>query len=70
MVDLIYEVTVSGVVGDTVGSAFDDCELERGCRTTTVRCSADALLGVLDRIQDLGLDLVELISRERPPSRG
>jgi hypothetical protein len=64
----VYEVTFKGVASDTLRAAFDDCELETGSGVTTVCCSQDLLRAVLTRIQDLGLDLVDVTSRDQPPT--
>jgi hypothetical protein len=68
MTHLIYEVSFRGVASDALRAAFHDCEVETGHGTTTVRCAHDALRGVLTRIQDLGLELIEVESREEPTS--
>jgi hypothetical protein len=49
-------------------AAFDDCEVETRPGSTILRCPHDSLRGVLDRIQDLGLDLLDVASSEEPPS--
>ena len=68
MADLVYEVCFRGVASATLRAAFDDCELETGRGTTTLRCTHDALGGVLGRIQDLGLELVDVSSSDEPTS--
>jgi hypothetical protein len=66
MSHLIYAVSFQGVASDALRAAFDDCEVETGHGTTTVRCPHDALRGVLNRIQDLGLDLLDVASSDEP----
>jgi hypothetical protein len=70
MADLVYEVSFRGVASDALRAAFDDCELEVGGGTTTLRCLAPALGAVLDRLQDLGLELIDVSSIKRPPATG
>jgi hypothetical protein len=59
-----YEVSFRGVASDALRAAFDDCEVDTGPGTTTLRCPHDALRGVLNRIQDLGLELIDVASRD------
>lgn len=68
MPDLTYEVTFGGVASDMVRAAFADCEIATGHGTTTVRCGHDALRVVLTRIQDLGLELLDIASDDAPTS--
>jgi hypothetical protein len=68
MSHLVYEVSFRGVASDALRTAFDDCEVETGSGTTTVRCGHDALRGVLNRIQDLGLELIDVASRDEAAS--
>jgi hypothetical protein len=68
MTDLTYEVCFRGVASDALRAAFDDCEIETGPGSTTVRCPHDALRAVLNRIQDLGLDLLDVASSDEPTS--
>jgi hypothetical protein len=67
MPSLVYEVTFKGVASDTLRAAFDDCALETGHGVTTLHCTQTLLRDVLTRIQDLGLDLVDVTSRDQPP---
>ena len=68
MSHLIYAVSFQGVASDALRAAFDDCVVETGRGTTTVRCPPDALRAVLNRIQDLGLDLLDVASSDEPAS--
>ena len=59
----MYEITVRGEAGPTVCSAFDDLEVTVTEGRTTLRgrlADQAALFGVLARVQDLGLQLVEV----------
>ncbi len=60
MADLRYEVSFKGVASPTLRAAFIDCELDDGSGATVVRCGHDELRGVMDRIEELGLDLLDV----------
>jgi hypothetical protein len=60
MADLRYEVSFKGVASPTISAAFADCEVDSGPGRTLVRCSPTALRGVITRIEELGLDLLDL----------
>jgi hypothetical protein len=66
MTDRVYEVSFRGVASDALRAAFEDCEIETASGSTILRCPHDALRGVLDRIQDLGLDLLDVASGDEP----
>jgi hypothetical protein len=75
MADLTYEVSFKGVASPTLRAAFVGCELEAGAGVTSVRCTQDAVHAVIARIEEFGLQLldVRLIAehparRERPRS--
>jgi hypothetical protein len=58
-----YVITVRGVAGPSVRAAFDDVELSAAGDTTVLRAAgADqaALHGLLRRIQDLGLEVIDV----------
>jgi hypothetical protein len=57
-----YAVTFQGAASTTLRAAFDDYELEAANGATVVRCRDDQLHSVLHRLQDLGLELVEVRS--------
>ncbi len=71
MTESTYVITVRGVAGPSVRAAFDDV-MVRAVGDTTVlrRCGTDqaALHGLLRRIQDLGLEVIDvhLESAEQP----
>ena len=60
MADLRYEVSFKGVASPTLRAAFTDCELGTGVGTTWVRCPHDALRAIIARIEELGLELVDV----------
>jgi hypothetical protein len=75
MVDLRYEVSFKGVASPTLRAAFADCDLSTGTGLTWVRCSHDALQDILARLEELGLELldVRLLAThptEQPPPSG
>jgi hypothetical protein len=58
-----YEITFTGRVGPTLRAEFDDCQVTIGRDTTTLRADLPdqvALVGLVQRITGLGLDLVHL----------
>ena len=58
-----YVITVRGVAGTWVQAAFDDVAMSSAGDTTVLRrAGADqaALHGLLRRIQDLGLELLDV----------
>ena len=59
----IYEITFTGEADTAVRAEFDDCEVNVGAGTTTLRADLPdqgALFGLVLRITGLGLDVVEL----------
>lgn len=63
--EVIYQVCFRGVPSPTLRAAFDDCTVEVDPRGATVlRCTHDALPLVLTRIQDLGLELVDVAAHD------
>jgi hypothetical protein len=73
MAELAYEVSFKGVASPTLRAAFPDCQLEAGAGLTLMRCDQSALPVVLARIEELGLQLldVRLVAEhpgeQRPP---
>jgi hypothetical protein len=58
-----YEITFTGRVGKTLCAEFDDCQVIVGPDTTTLRADLPdqvALVGLVQRITGLGLDIVRL----------
>ena len=71
MIDGTYVITVRGVAGRFVRAAFDDVEVTAAGDTTVLRSArADqaALHGLLRRIQDLGLDIVDVHLESAEPA--
>ncbi len=63
MTDGTYVITVRGVAGPSVRTVFDDVEVNVVGDTTVMRCAGTdqaALHGLLRRIQDLGLQVIDL----------
>ena len=69
MADLRYEVSFKGVASKDLRAAFGECESDAGARITTVRCPKTELGAVITRIEDLGLELLEvrLVARGTSP---
>ena len=65
-----YELVVRGEVGARFSAAFEGMHLERARGTTTitgeVRDQAQ-LHGLIERMQELGLELVSVNPRKDPP---
>jgi hypothetical protein len=58
-----YEITFTGEAGETLRAEFDDCAITIGPGATTLRAQLpdqDALLGLVQRITGLGLELVHV----------
>lgn len=60
MAELAYEVTFKGVASPTLRAAFPDCDLEMGAGLTLMRCNQSSLPDVLARIEELGLQLLDV----------
>ena len=66
-----YEITFAGQAGSTVRAEFDDCEVSVGPGTTTLRAELPdqgALQGLMLRINNLGLELVDVRVAAPPPA--
>ena len=65
-----YELVIRGEVGDRFGAAFEGMRLEGDGGTTTitgeVRDQAQ-LHGLIERVQDLGFELVSVNPRKEQP---
>ena len=67
-----YEITFLGQAGTTLRSEFDDCEVTIGPGTTTLRADLPdrgALSGLMERINGLGLDVIDVSLVAPPPGR-
>jgi hypothetical protein len=65
-----YEITFLGQAGSTLSAAFDDCEVTVGPGTTTLRANLPdqgALHGLMERISDLGLKVIDVSLVAQPP---
>ena len=68
----VYEITFLGQAGRTLSAVFDDCEITIGPGTTTLRASlpdSGALSGLMERIGDLGLKVIDVTLVAHPPPR-
>jgi hypothetical protein len=69
--DETYVITVRGVAGPWVRGVFDDTEISVVADTTVLRrAGADqaALYGLLRRIEDLGLELLDIRRESAGPA--
>jgi hypothetical protein len=60
---VVYELSFKGAASDPICSAFSDFEVLRGHGSTTLRGALPdqaALHGAIARIQDLGLELLDV----------
>ena len=67
----MYEITFMGRAGTVLCAEFDDCELSVGPGTTTLRAELPdqgALLGLLQRIAGLRLELIDVHVAAPPPA--
>jgi hypothetical protein len=71
MADGTYVITVRGVAGPWVRAAFDDVAMSVAGDTTVLRrdrTDQAALYGLLRRIQDLGLELLDVHLESAEPA--
>ena len=69
--ELTYEVLFKGVASPTLRAAFVDCEVDAGAGVTLVRCTHDRLRTVIARIEEFGLDLLDVrLIAEHPAEHG
>ena len=64
-----YEITFLGQAGTALQAEFDDCQVTIGPGTTTLRAELPdrgALSGLMERINGLGLDVID-VSLVAPP---
>lgn len=67
-----YEITFLGQASTTLRAEFEDCEVIIGRGTTTLRTElpdGSALSGLMERINGLGLDVIDVSLVASPPKR-
>ena len=67
-----YEITFLGQADSMLRTEFEDCEVSIGRGTTTVRAELldrGALSGLMERINSLGLDVIDVSLVAPPPRR-
>ena len=67
-----YEITFLGQAGSTLRAEFDDCEVTIGPGITTLRAELPdrgALTGLMERINSLGLDVIDVTLAAPPAGR-
>ena len=70
MADLMYEVSFKGAASPTLRAAFMDCELDGRMGVTSVRCTRAAVRTVIARIEEFGLELLDVrLIAEHPAER-
>ena len=65
-----YEITFAGQAGSSLLAEFDDCEVTVGPGTTTLRAELPdqaALLGLVERVASLRLEVVDVHLVAPPP---
>jgi hypothetical protein len=68
----IYEITFLGQAGATLRAEFDDCQVTVGPGTTTLRAELPdrgALAGLIERINGMGLDVIDVSLVAPPPGK-
>jgi hypothetical protein len=58
-----YEIRLSGIAGPVVRAALEEFDVEVDGETTTVRADLPdqaALHGLIDRLRDLGVEIIEV----------
>ncbi len=68
----MYEITFLGQAGTALRAESEDCEVTIGRGTTTLRAELPdraALSGLLERINSLGLDVIDVSLVAPPPGR-
>jgi hypothetical protein len=73
MTEGTYVITVRGVAGPAVRAALDDVAISAADDTTVLRRAGTdqaALHGLLQRIQDLGLEILDVHLESAEPASG
>jgi hypothetical protein len=68
----MYEITFTGQAGSTLRAEFDDCEVTIGPGTTTLHAELPdqaALSALVQRINNLGLEVIDVSLVAPPPTR-
>ena len=68
----MYEITFEGRAGHLLRAEFEDCEVTIGRGVTTLRTELPdrgALSGLMERINGLGLDVIDVSLVASPPRR-
>ena len=60
MTHLTYELSIEGTASSALQACFDDCELHIGTSRTLMRCRPERLRAVVERLESLGLHLLEV----------
>jgi hypothetical protein len=67
----MYEITFMGQAGTALRAEFNDCEVTIGRGTTTLRAELPdqaALSGLMQRINSLGLEVIDVSLPAAPPA--
>jgi hypothetical protein len=73
MTEGTYAITVRGVASPSLRAAFDDVAVSAAGDTTVLRRAGTdqaALHGILQRIQDLGLEILDVHLESAEPASG
>jgi hypothetical protein len=68
---VVYELTFKGAASAALRAAFEDCDVVTNRGTTILHCALPdqaALHGILDRIRELGLELLDVRTVSSPRS--
>jgi hypothetical protein len=60
MAELTYEVSFKGAASQTLRAAFAEYDLSVSTGVTLIRCSQGALRPLINRIEELGLELLDV----------
>jgi hypothetical protein len=67
-----FEITFLGQAGTRLRAEFEDCEVTISHGTTTIRAELPdrgALSGLMERVNSLGLDVIDVSLVAPPPGR-
>jgi hypothetical protein len=57
---LVYEVAFKGTATESLRANFADCDVTADHGLTVMRCAPDLLTDVLERLESLGLELLDV----------